>query len=174
MEKYVGVKFKTRMEKGRIGNVSEFLKIDRMLARYINPKENEGNMSMRIRDGFLIKRSGARMTSLKKSDVVLVRRIKGNVVYSVGGIPSSESLMHYKIYKKREDANLILHFHEDLLLEKLDWPAVDPLPYGSKELANAVAKLSVKSNKIKIKGHGFVIIARSKEELIKILEEALN
>jgi len=171
LERYIGVKFKTRIEKGKIRNVSEFLKVDRTLARYINPKENEGNMSIRVRGGFLIKKSGARMTSLKKSDVVLVRKVKGNVVCAVGGIPSSESLMHYKIYKKRKDANLVLHFHDDLLLKKLDWPAVGPFPYGSKELANAVAKLSVKSNKIKIKGHGLVIIAGSREELVKILEE---
>lgn len=169
MEKYTGVKFETVLEEGTVGDVSEFLEIDKMLGKYIHPEKNEGNMSMRTVDGFLIKRAGAGMTGLSENDVVLVKKIENGRVYAVGGTPSSESIMHYNIYNKKKDAGIILHFHDDELMEKLSWETVGLFPYGSRELADAVGNAS--ENKIKIAGHGLVIIAKDKEELFKILEE---
>lgn len=171
MEEYTGVKFRTVIEEGAVGDVSEFLKIDKLLGKYLHPEENEGNMSLRVDGGFLIKIAGAGMTKLTEKDVVLVKKIESGKVYAVGGTPSSESIMHYSIYNKRKDAGAILHFHDDELMQKIDWEAVGPFPYGSKELADAVADASEKNDKIKIAGHGLVIIARKKEELLGMLEE---
>ncbi|NYZ77766.1 class II aldolase/adducin family protein, partial [Candidatus Micrarchaeota archaeon] len=162
MEKYAGVKFRTRIEKGSVGGVSGFLGLDRALAKYLKPEANEGNMSMRAADGFLIKRSGARMTSLTGKDVVLVKNVENNVVHAVGGTPSSESILHHEVYRKRKDAGVILHFHNDSLLEELDWETVGPFPYGSRGLADAVAKAAGKTDRIKIAGHGFVLIAKGR------------
>lgn len=171
MEEYTGVKFETILEEGKIGDVSEFLELDKMLGRYLNPKENEGNMSLRIGTGFLIKKTGKRMTSLAENDVVFVKRIEGRRVYAVGGTPSSESIMHYEIYKKRKDAGIVLHFHDDSLLGKLEWKTVGPFSYGSRKLAEAVAGASEITDKIKIERHGFVVIAKDKDMLMKILDE---
>ena len=169
MEEYAGVKFGAVVEEGEVGDVFGFLKLDMMIGEYISPKGNEGNMSLRVENGFLIKKTGMRMTSLAEKDVVLVKKIEGGKVYVVGGTLSSESVMHYMIYQKRKNAKIILHFHDDELLGKLDWESVGPFPYGSKELAEAVVDAS--ENRIKLEGHGFVIIADDKEELVKILGE---
>ncbi len=169
MEEYTGVKFETIIEKGNVDDVSEFLGIDRMLGEYLNPEGNEGNMSIRVEGGFLIKKAGTRMTSLTENDIVLVKKIEAGKVYAVGGTPSSESIMHYKIYKRRKNANIVLHFHDDGLLGKLDWKSVGPFPYGSGELADAVADASENTDRIEIEEHGFVIIAENKEKLFEII-----
>ncbi len=166
MEEYTGVKFGTRIEKGSVGDVSAYLELDKALGEFLKPEENEGNMSMRTGDGFLIKRAGAKMTSLSKEDVVLVRKIEEGIVYAVGGTPSSESIMHHEIYRKRKDANIILHFHDDRLLGKTGWETVGPFPYGSMELANAVGEAAGKTDRVEIEGHGFAVIAKNREELL--------
>ncbi len=171
MEEYTGVKFETVVDEGDAGDVSEFLEIDKLLGKYISPEENEGNMSMRVNDGFLVKKAGAGMTRLSENDVVLVKKIESGKVHAVGGTPSSESIMHYEIYKRRKDADIILHFHDDELMEKVRWEKVGPFPYGSMELAEAVGKTSENTDRIKIAGHGLIIIAKNKDELLKILEE---
>ncbi len=170
MEEYTGVKFETVVLEGKMGDVSEFLELDGKLGKYFNPEENEGNMSLRIGSGFLIKKAGARMTSLKEEDVVFVKRIERGRVYAIGGTPSSESMMHYEIYKMRRDAAAVLHFHDDRLLERADWSVVGPFPYGSRKLAEAVAAASEITDKIKIEGHGFVIIAKDGKGLLEILD----
>lgn len=170
MEEYTGVKFETVIEEGKLGDVSEFLELDKLLGKYLNPGKNEGNMSLRIGAGFLIKKAGSRMTSLAENDVVYVRKVENGTVYAVGGTPSSESIMHYEIYEKRKDAEIILHFHDNSLLEKAEWKTVGPFAYGSIELAKAVGAASEITDKIKIEMHGFVIIAKSRDRLVKILD----
>ena len=166
MEEYTGVKFETVIEEGSIGNVSEFLEVDKMLEEYINPEGNEGNMSIRTVEGFLIKKAGTRMTSLAENDVVLVKRIEDKV-YAVGGTPSSESIMHYEIYKRRKEVNIVLHFHNELSVK---WKSVGPFPYGSRELADAVADAMKDTDKVEIKEHGYVIAAENKEKLFGIIQ----
>jgi ribulose-5-phosphate 4-epimerase/fuculose-1-phosphate aldolase len=169
LEEYAGVKFKTVIEKGDIGDVSEYLRMDRALEKYITPSGNEGNMSLRVKKGFLIKKAGTRMTSLTGNDVVLVKKVENGKVYAVGGIPSSESIMHYEIYKRRKEINIVLHFHDEELLKELKWKSVGPLPYGSRELADAVAESLSDTDRIKIEEHGFVVVAENREELFGII-----
>lgn len=169
MEEYAGVKFGTRIEGGSVGNVSAFLELDKALGEYLKPEENEGNMSMRTADGFLIKRAGVKMTLLRSEDVVLVKKIEKNIVHAVGGTPSSESIMHDEIYRKRKDAGIILHFHDDKLLGKTGWRKIGHFPYGSMELAEAVADAAGKTDRIEIEGHGFVVIAKNGKELLGII-----
>ncbi len=171
MEEYVGVKFETIVEEGETGDVSEFLELDRMLGKYLRPKGNEGNMSLRAGKGFLIKKTGTRMTSLDEDEVAFVKKVEDGKVYAVGGIPSSESIMHYEIYKRKKNAKIILHFHDDELLGKLNWRSIGPFSYGSKELAESVADALEHNDRIEIRGHGFVITARNKGKLMEILDE---
>lgn len=172
MEEYEGVKFKVVLEQGEIPEerISEFLDLDHSLKRFLHPKKNEGNLSIRTMDGFLIKRTGAVLTQCRKDDAVLVSRVKGDRVYAVGGVPSSESLMHAAIYEIRKDANIILHFHDEGLLAKIECAEVGPFPYGTEELAQAVGKAAEKNDLVKIKEHGLVLVAENKIDLIKKLE----
>lgn len=173
MEEYEGVKFKSIEIYGEVLEKGRLLEVDKLLSKFLKTKGNEGNLSVRFEKGFLIKRAGSQMTKLKEEDVIFVKEIKEGKVYASGGVPSSEAGMHYEIYKNRKDVKIILHFHDDRLLERKNkgYIEIEPCPYGTEELANAVAEAAKKSEVIKIKKHGFVIVARSKVDLIKKIKE---
>ncbi|MFA5050317.1 MAG: class II aldolase/adducin family protein [Candidatus Micrarchaeia archaeon] len=171
MEKYTGIKFKYIKTKTKIQPSEELIRIGKEISKIIKIKGNEGNLSIRKKNGFLIKRAGANMGKLKAGDGVFVERIEGGTIYSAGKTPSSESIMHHLIYKKRKDINLILHFHLDELLKKKIGFEIGPFDYGTIELANAVSKASKKENLIKIRKHGFVLLSKNKKELIQKLFE---
>ncbi len=168
-EEYTGVKFECKLFgplKGMDVQVEEYLSIDSKLKSYISPKNNEGNMSMRAAGSFLIKAAGSEMTRLSKEDVSFVYDIDEEE-YSLkakGKPPSSESFMHYYIYKFYPEINIVLHFHDEHLMEKAKHlPSIGPFPYGSHDLAIEAAK--AKAAVVKIIEHGFVVKARSSQEL---------
>ncbi|MDD5022579.1 MAG: class II aldolase/adducin family protein [Candidatus ainarchaeum sp.] len=173
MEKYTGVKFKVIEIKNSVANtdLERMLFIDKIIKGYVKVNKNEGNFSLRMENGFLIKKSGSRMTDLKKEDVVFVKKIEDEKVYASGGTPSSESLMHNEIYNRRKDARIVLHFHEDKLLLKRFEFETNEYEYGSIEIAKEVGELIEKSWIVKIKNHGFVIIASDEKDLKEKLEK---
>lgn len=174
MEEYKGVKFQVIDLEGEVPHKEKLLTLDKLLSKYLQPVENEGNMSVREGKGFLIKKAGCKMTQLKDDEVIFVEKVVENRVYSSGGTPSSESRMHFSIYTNRKDAKIILHFHDEQLLSKAFKSECGPFFYGSWELADEIGKLSKKEDIIKIKEHGFVVIARDEEELIKKMEELIK
>jgi hypothetical protein len=103
-EEYTGVKFECELAgplEGLDAQIEQYLSIDNKLRAYLSPKSNEGNMSMRAGGSFLIKAAGARMTELTKEEVSFVYDLDEEE-YSLkakGKTPSSESFMHYYIYK---------------------------------------------------------------------------
>jgi len=175
LEKYIGVKFHVKTVEKDIEEqaIHEFLSIDKMIGRHIDPKANEGNLSMRYNGGFLIKRTGTYLAHLHEDDIVFVEKVENSKVFSTG-MPSSESIMHYEIYSTRNDVEIILHFHDEDLLKKKFETEVGPFHYGSKELAAAASEAALKSDIIKIKEHGFVILAKNKEELKEKLLNCLS
>lgn len=170
MEEYEGVRFRLREIDAEIPSdaVGRFLEVDSGLRRFLSPKQNEGNMSMRFEEGFLIKRTGARMGSLAVEDISWVRSAGEEVAFS-GPVPSSESRMHARIYEACPDANVILHFHDEEKLKSYPGPSIGPLGYGTMELADAAGKRAIREKEFMIKGHGFVIIAGDAEELFQRL-----
>jgi len=176
MEEYKGVKFKVVQESGEISaeDAFAFVELDNSLGRFLHPEKNEGNLSIRVATGFLIKCTGAMLTACNPRDAVLVTKIIGEEVHAIGGTPSSESMMHYAIYGKRKDANVILHFHSDKLLGKPIGPEVGPFPYGTNELARAVSEAAENNNIIRIKEHGLVIVAIDRDDLIRKMKELIK
>lgn len=172
MEKYEGVKFSYRLVEKELpkDEVREYLGLDAMLKEFLDPQENEGNMSMRLANGFLVKRAGARMTRLTENDVSMVVGIENEEVVAAGAVPSSESKMHHEIYKAVPAARIVLHFHNDMLLERFEKPAIGPFPYGSLGLAEAAGKAAKSHNVFKIREHGFVLIAKDREELLQSMK----
>jgi ribulose-5-phosphate 4-epimerase/fuculose-1-phosphate aldolase len=168
MEEYAGVKFEVKALPGRVEGAA-LLEADRLVARFIRVSGGEGNLSVRKGSGFLIKRTGAQMTKLREEDVVFVKKIEGGTVHAMGGTPSSESRMHWEIYRARKDANVILHFHDDRRLGGKFGAEIGPFPYGTAELAEAAGAASLGSDRIKIRQHGFVAIARDLEDLAALL-----
>jgi ribulose-5-phosphate 4-epimerase/fuculose-1-phosphate aldolase len=172
MEKYRGVKFEMVEEQFPIDKKDrlKFLAVDKVLKKFLKTKKNEGNLSIKTKNGFLIKRAGGQMTKLTKNDVILVRKISGRKVFCSGGMPSSESRMHYEIYKNTPAAKIILHFHRDELLGKLPLARVGPFSYGSTALAKAAGRVSKKYSLFEILRHGFVIVGKSKNEIFEVLK----
>lgn len=82
--------------------------------------------------------------------------------------PSSESFLHYLIYKERKDVNAIFHGHYDKILRsagQLKFPETKKeYPYGTLELANAVLKIIGSNNFITMKNHGFISLGRTMGE----------
>ncbi len=171
MEKYNGIKFKIIDTKKEITNQEELVELGKRISKIIKINGNEGNLSIRKKDGFLIKKAGKNMGNLKLEDVVLVTGLNEDRIYCANGEPSSESRMHYLIYEKRKDVKMILHFHLDKLLDKKIGFEIGPFEYGTAELAESAAKASEKKDLIKIKGHGFILIAENKNELIGRLKD---
>ena len=167
MEEYKGVKFQTIDIERKVHDRIKLVRLDRTIAEFIKTNLNEGNMSIREKSGFLIKKAGSKMTQLNEKDVVYVKKIKENKVFSIGGIPSSESIMHWEIYQKRKDIKIILHFHDNSLLGN---DGIGPFEYGTEELAEAVARESKEKDIIKIKEHGLVIITDNEKDLIRKLK----
>ncbi|MBD3210077.1 hypothetical protein GF318_01730 [Candidatus Micrarchaeota archaeon] len=172
MGEYQGPRFSVRRVAKELPEIEtkEFLELDRKLGDFLEPKGNQGNMSMRVPNGFLIKRAGARMTELAGEDVSLVLET-GIEVVAAGAVPSSESMLHYSIYGTDPYANLILHFHDDAMLERFEGPAIGPFPYGSVELAEAAGRIAESEKVFMIRGHGFVIIAKGGDELVERLKK---
>ncbi|MBD3398258.1 hypothetical protein GF412_03640 [Candidatus Micrarchaeota archaeon] len=172
-EPYEGVKFEcalTGPPEGMDAQVGEYLSIDAKLRNYLSPRNNEGNMSMRAAGSFLIKAAGAPMTQLTGEDVSFVYDVSEEEysLKSKGKTPSSESFLHYYIYKFYPEINIVLHFHDGHLMEKAKHlPSVGPFPCGSHDLAREAAK--AKAAVVKIIEHGFLVKARNPQELFGTL-----
>jgi len=173
-EEYTGPKFHSEvtgdLSEALFPQVDEYLAVDKKLKNYLSPKNNEGNLSMRTFGGFLIKGAGAHMTKLKPEEVSFVYSVDEEkyAAKAKGATPSSESFLHHYIYKEYPEINLVLHFHDDYLMEKArHLPTIGPYPYGSHDLARDAAK--AKASVIRVIEHGFVVKARTPEELFNTL-----
>jgi S-methyl-5-thioribose-1-phosphate isomerase len=188
---YEGVKFKTEFlsrkipEDKRLEKLKYWCKIfhEKNLAPPY-PGGSYGNLSFRIKDKelpFIITGTSIGLKdSLKRDSFVKVENcdLEKRTIY-VHGVrePSSESMLHYMIYQKREDINAIFHGHcEEILTqaENLNLPVtLEEESYGSVKLIDSVLKILDSNNFILMKNHGFISLGRSMEEAgeqtIKIL-----
>lgn len=147
-----------------------------------------GNLSFRVKKGsdeFIV--TGSRIglkDSLLNKCFVRVSRVdldKG-LVYSRGiKEPSSESLLHFAIYRKRKDVNAIFHGHSKEILcsaGKLKMRRTKTKePYGTLKLVKSVLKILGNKNFVIIKGHGFIsmgkTMSRSGREALKAYNRCL-
>lgn len=102
-----------------------------------------------------------------------------NIVYASGKIePSSESMLHYMIYRTRKDVHAIFHGHSANILKyanELEIPITKKeAPYGTVELANGMMDLIIEHNVIILKNHGFVILGSNMENAGKRLTEIVG
>jgi L-fuculose-phosphate aldolase len=134
-----------------------------------------GNLSFRFGDGkpdFII--TGSTLDSKEKlthDDFVrVVASHPEKMVVTAEGKrdPSSESMMHYEIYKCREDVNAIFHGHDKEIITKahllrLPETAKEELP-GSVELLNEVIKILDNQHFVVMKNHGFLALGKTMNE----------
>lgn len=138
----------------------------------------EGNLSLRVRDGYLVTASGVSKGLMAPDHVIFIDR-EGR---QTGGGPaaSSESRMHAAIYAHRPDVQAVIHAHPPTATAfavahlRLDAPilaesvlvlgAVPLIPYatpGTDELASAVAAEFLECNAALLANHGAVTVGQT-------------
>ena len=87
--------------------------------------------------------------------------------------PSSESFLHYSIYKEREDVKAIFHVHDDGVLKhakEMNIPVTHEKKfYGTIELSSEAMKILKNYDYIALKGHGIVAMGKSIEETSRLV-----
>jgi L-fuculose-phosphate aldolase len=155
-----------------------------------------GNISIRFKNNeheqIAVTPSGLSLKALDENDIIIVD-INGNIIYSTDKKPTSELLMHLKIYHNREDVNAVVHTHSPIAtgfsfagekIERIEGfgpiqvqfiPFVDYYSPGSVELAEAVSKALKKTDTIILKDHGIVALGKNLDEaslLAEFIEES--
>lgn len=136
---------------------------------------SSGNLSFREGEGFVITATGTKLSSLSPEDFVKVVRVEGRKVWVEGKkFPSSETLLHWEVYRMREEINIVFHLHDDEVVkegEKFHIPCTfEEKPGASYELAQETVKLLKTKPKICyfiLRGHGIVSLGGSIEEATK-------
>lgn len=184
-EAYTGVKFKTIFLNKEIvedNKINELIKWGKKFAELsLSPKYDggsAGNLSFRTKNGFIVTSSRSDLSSLNEEKFTEVIKCDFNKkkIY-VRGIkePSSESFLHYSIYKKREDINVIFHVHDDGVLkhaEEMKIPVThNRQPSGTVELAEEVIKILKNYKYIILKEHGVVARGEAIDEVGKLVLE---
>jgi L-fuculose-phosphate aldolase len=181
-EDYVGVKFRTLFEGIKTGHEKQRKEIVKELVK-LNEKglldKNNGNVSVRVKEGLIITPTGTDMSSISSEDPVLVTGInqEAKLVYTHGrNQPSSESIMHWLIYQEFPKINAVVHFHDSELLKhhKKFTETEKQYPYGTIELAHEVLKTLKKKQFIIIKNHGAIAIGKSLTACHRLISRAKN
>ena len=188
-EEYVGVKFKTIfLEKKEVTDkrIDQLILWGKKLAELgLSPKYGNGsagNLSFRTKKGFIITGSRTNFSKIKESDFVEVFEcdINKKELYAIGlKEPSSESFLHFSIYKKRRDINVVFHVHDDVVLKSSNIITTEKeQPYGGLELVNEVLRVLDNNDYILMKNHGSLALGKTIEETGKLVirrhEEALK
>lgn len=172
MDGYVGVKFRAIQCSEEVppetsGFYTLFKRIcDRLKVHDMTPA-NAGNLSIRYRDGLIITASGSNLGNFEENELIFVKkcRMEDELVLYHGPIkPSSESIMHWLIYKKRPEAAAVIHAHDEfatcseLLVGEIEESNREE-PYGSVELANMAIEMFSRAEKIFVlKNHGYIAV----------------
>ena len=169
---YVGVKFQTIQQSNELRpEVADLYAVfkrtcDRLKAHDMTPA-NAGNLSMRFGDGFFISASGANLGCIEEDELILVERCDVEVecvVYHGPTEPSSESIMHWLIYRNRQEAEAIIHAHDEFatrpeLLAGVVEESEREEPYGTVELARmAIATFQRAERIMVLRNHGYVAV----------------
>lgn len=179
-EQFSAVKFKTVFtsssppDDGRIPELKYWCRVfhERKLAR---PHKwgSYGNLSFRDSgSSFIITGSGVRFGEewVENPFVRVVScDVDDSVVQAEGTRdPSSESMLHYSIYRARPEINAVFHGHSRRILERAaDLGLTQTLseePYGSVSLARSIVEVLDRNLFIAIRAHGFVSLGLTMKE----------
>jgi L-fuculose-phosphate aldolase len=133
-----------------------------------------GNLSFRPRQGkgsFIITASQLELKdSLSEEAFVRVHTcdLERRIVNASGARePSSESMLHFEIYRARDDINAIFHGHCALILERADEIGLPVTtreePFGSTALVRRVLEILDDHDFVVMKNHGFLSLGTDME-----------
>lgn len=132
-----------------------------------------GNLSFRTPSGFVVTPTRVEMKSSLTWDrlveVVRTNYIDFEVHFLGVGPPTSDALLHDRIYATRPDVHAVFHGHDDRVLEHADALAGafdiavtdEERDFGTREDALETAAALGQKNYIIRKGHGFVAVGRT-------------
>ncbi len=141
---------------------------------------SEGNVSARCLRGMAITTGGSRLDALLSEDVVIVTDYdpSRSIVFASGAKePSSESPMHFLIYRQFPDVGAVIHVHHDPTVNEAEaHPGKFNLtekfaPYGTLELALEVLKALRKGNFVVMRKHGVLAVGRDLDDALQLLLE---
>lgn len=188
VERYVGVKY--RICEGGLTKKPIFTAENKHLIRAMKKVAKDiaergmspgtsGNMSVRVRGGFIITATATKLKNLSDEDFVLVEGFDfdSNTLTKAYGMkkPSSETPMHYTLYKNHPEIKAIIHVHDSFLMDeraakRCKVPITkEVLSYGTLELARAVDGLIGERKAAIIRSHGIVVAGKDTEECAKRL-----
>ncbi|OIO08091.1 hypothetical protein COX68_00575 [Candidatus Falkowbacteria bacterium CG_4_10_14_0_2_um_filter_41_15] len=179
-EKYIGTKFNivfvgdfhpTIREKE---SIKEMIKSGKATAKMGMKDENGGNISIKTKEGLIIKRTGAHPDSLKISDFVLVVQADKDTVWVKGKYePSSESRLHYFVHQARPEIKCVFHAHDFLVLKSKqrfkEVAFLKPYSYGTMESARAVAQVAKTHEYIVQENHGVIALGKNIKNALDII-----
>ena len=131
-----------------------------------------GNLSFRSKEGFIITASGLRSKQNLTDDCfVYVKEYEeqsNNFFVEGKKQPSSETMIHYLIYRNYVEINAIFHGHNNSIVsnaEKMELPITrKEYPSGTIELAREVLKVLGDNKLIVLKNHGFISLGETMKE----------
>ena len=174
-EKYGGRKFETVFISRELPDDTRTAEIMELGVKFhkmgLLPAEeggHAGNMSFRNHKGFVITAGGVNKGRLTPRNFVQVLSCNMDLkkVEAEGELePSSETFIHYLIYRERADVNAIIHVHDKLVMQHFEKLKIKSTkaehPYGTVELAYEVEKALGHQRVIVVKGHGIISLGKS-------------
>ncbi len=143
-----------------------------------------GNLSFRkkkFKNEFIITPSNSCLGNLENKDFVEITNfnLEKKKIFCDGlRKPSSETILHYFIYKKRPEINAIFHGHSKKILDFSEKKNIistkNEIPYGTIELVDATLKILEDNYFFILKNHGFFSIGKSMKESWRITKEIMN
>jgi len=185
LEEYIGVKFKSKLKKKNVQRTvsRDIVSAGRRLGAASMVFGNSGNISARVKNGFVITTAGSELDSLGRDDFAVVTGcdLKRRVVMAEGKeSPSSESILHHLIYQTKPSVKAIVHtnagaFLNEAKVSKSGFLSTEVfLEYGTLELAYHVVKTMRKDSFIVIKEHGALAIGADVKSATDLLIARYN
>ncbi len=167
---YVGVKFRAvhcyqEMLPEAEGLYEGFKATGDRLSGYDMTPANGGNLSIRHGEGFVVTAAGCNLGCIEKDELIFVEQcdLASEEVFFRGPVdPSSESIMHWLIYRNRPESRVIIHAHDEFatrpeLLKGRVEESRREEPYGTVELARMAIETFERAGQIIVlKNHGYV------------------
>jgi L-fuculose-phosphate aldolase len=184
LDGYVGVKFKPVPSSRKLlpeaeGLYEVFRSTGGRLMNYGMAPANGGNLSIRHGKGFFVTAAGCNLGCIETDELIFVEHCdldSEEVLYRGPVEPSSESIMHWLIYRNRPQARAIIHAHDlatrpELLKGRVEESSCEE-PYGTVELARMAIETFERAERIIVlKNHGYVAVGESLENTCDLVVE---
>ncbi len=169
---------------------NELIRVNRVVAERGLIRSSDGNISVRLdQNSLLITPSGVYKSWMAPEDLI-VMNMDGTVVQAGGGLrPTSETLMHLEVYRRRADVQAVIHAHPpfstaltisgkpfpvDLIPEVLialgDVPTATYSTPGTQEMTDSIHELILSHNCLLLSHHGSLTVGSTLVEALIALE----